>query len=95
MHAGLHLVGRLVRNSSSAPSDKAVVDGHDLVNSPRPEPLAHVGCCKADAAGTQDETPTFSRISLRGVGHGGLVSDEKLAKKRVKVLLKELAAVVR
>ena len=72
------------------------MDGHDLVDSPRPEPLAHVGCCKANATGTQEETPdSFSRIGLRVVRHGGFVADEKLAKKRVEVLLKELAAVVR
>eukprot|EP00965_Chrysotila_dentata_P009919 323362-Pleurochrysis_carterae.AAC.2 len=48
--AGLCLVRRLVRDGRGVSSDKSVVDGHDLVDSPRPsEPLAHVGCCKADA----------------------------------------------
>eukprot|EP00965_Chrysotila_dentata_P141898 4690500-Pleurochrysis_carterae.AAC.1 len=44
----------------------------------------------------QHKTPnSFSRISLRVVGHVGLVADQKLAKnQRVEVLLKELAAVV-
>eukprot|EP00965_Chrysotila_dentata_P081410 2687966-Pleurochrysis_carterae.AAC.1 len=96
LRAGLlHLVGRLVRDSASASSDKRGVDGHDRVDSSRPEPLAHVGCCTPDATGTQDETlNSFSRIGLRVVGHGGLVADRKLAKQSVEVLLKELAAVV-
>eukprot|EP00965_Chrysotila_dentata_P039596 1316026-Pleurochrysis_carterae.AAC.1 len=47
--------------------------------------------CKSPSA----DAPPFSRIGLRVVGHSGLVADQKLAKKRVEVLLKELAAVVR
>eukprot|EP00965_Chrysotila_dentata_P097615 3226557-Pleurochrysis_carterae.AAC.1 len=45
---------------------EGVVDENGLVNSPRSEPLAHVGYSRVDAAGTQYETPKlFSRISLR------------------------------
>eukprot|EP00965_Chrysotila_dentata_P111661 3692454-Pleurochrysis_carterae.AAC.1 len=72
---------RHVRDGRGASGVKGVVDGHDLIDSLRPEPLAHVGCCKVDAAA---ETPnSFSRISLRVVGHGGPVADLKLAKKIV------------
>eukprot|EP00965_Chrysotila_dentata_P159033 5253899-Pleurochrysis_carterae.AAC.1 len=41
--AGRHLVGRLGRDSGSASSDNGDVDGHDLVDSSRPKPLAYVG----------------------------------------------------
>eukprot|EP00965_Chrysotila_dentata_P154701 5111607-Pleurochrysis_carterae.AAC.1 len=63
LRAGLRLVVRHVRDGRCASGDKGFVDGHDLVDSQRPEPLAHVGRFKADATGTQDETPnSFSRI---------------------------------
>eukprot|EP00965_Chrysotila_dentata_P131517 4347548-Pleurochrysis_carterae.AAC.6 len=77
LRAGLHLVGRNhLRDGRGASGDKGVVKGHDLVYSPRPEPLADVGCCKADAAGAQHEAPnSFSRISLRVVSHGGIVEN--------------------
>eukprot|EP00965_Chrysotila_dentata_P071234 2353632-Pleurochrysis_carterae.AAC.1 len=71
------------------------MDGYDLVDSPRPKPLAHICRSKADAAGTQDETPkSFSRIGLLVVGHGGLAADQKLAKKSIAVFFKDVAAVV-
>eukprot|EP00965_Chrysotila_dentata_P205008 6182691-Pleurochrysis_carterae.AAC.1 len=83
-------LGRLVSDGRGTSGDKGVVDGHDRVNSPRPVPLAQVGCCKADAAGAQlHETPdSFSIISLRTVGHVGLVEDQQLAKQSVEVFLK-------
>eukprot|EP00965_Chrysotila_dentata_P241004 6204031-Pleurochrysis_carterae.AAC.1 len=97
LRAVLHLVGHHVRHGRGASGDKGYVDGHDLVDSPRPEPLAHIGCCKAGVTGTQHDTPnSFSRIRLRVVGYSGRsVADDKLVKKRVKVHLKELAAVIR
>eukprot|EP00965_Chrysotila_dentata_P169503 5596483-Pleurochrysis_carterae.AAC.3 len=96
LRAGFHLLKRHVHDGRGASGDRGVVDGYDLVDSQRPEPLAHAGCCKADAAGAQHQTPdSFSRSSLRVVGRDGLVTDQILAKKSVDVLLKELAALVR
>eukprot|EP00965_Chrysotila_dentata_P082196 2712737-Pleurochrysis_carterae.AAC.1 len=50
------------------------------------------GGCDRDAG---QDSKLVQQNSLRVVGHGGFVADEELAKKRVEVLLKQLAAVVR
>eukprot|EP00965_Chrysotila_dentata_P256365 6212518-Pleurochrysis_carterae.AAC.5 len=44
--ADLHLEGDDVRDGRGASGYKAVADEYNLGDSPRLEPVAHVGCCK-------------------------------------------------